>query len=50
MVIKMNYNDHILWKLFKATGDIKYYLMYKEMEKEDAESEDQGDNNIGDQL
>lgn len=45
----MNYNEHILWKLFKATGDIKYYIMFKEMEKEkeDGESKNERDNNIG---
>lgn len=42
----MNY-DHILWKLFKATGDIKYYLMYKEMVNCDAEEKDERDNSIG---
>ena len=23
-----------IWNLFKITGDIKYYMMFKEMEKE----------------
>ena len=33
-----------IWDLFKLTGDIKYYMMFKEMEKEEnnASSKDQG--------
>lgn len=26
----------IIWELFKKTGNYKYYLLYKEMEKEDS--------------
>lgn len=24
-----------IWDLFKLTGDIKYYMMYKEMERDE---------------
>lgn len=36
-----------IWNLFKLTGDIKYYIMYKEMEKKtkDASSKDQRNSN-----
>ncbi len=35
-----------IWDLFKLTGDIKYYMMYKEMENiEDAESENERNSN-----
>lgn len=31
-----------IWKLFKITGDIRYYIMYKEMESlDDADRENQ---------
>lgn len=35
-----------IWDLFRLTGDIKYYMMYKEMEKEeeDASSKNQRNN------
>lgn len=36
-------ND-ILWKLFKNTGDLKYYLFMKEIEK-DEDRESKRDNN-----
>jgi hypothetical protein len=26
-------NSDILWKLFKKTGDIKYYNLYKQVKK-----------------
>ena len=28
----------ILWRLFKNTGKVEYYLMYKEEEKKDGKS------------
>jgi len=34
--------DNYLWELFKTTGDLRYYLLMKEMENavdEDRESE-----------
>lgn len=36
-----------IWNLFRITGDIKYYLMFKEMEKnnKDAEFKSERDNN-----
>ena len=36
-----------IWNLFKITGDIKYYTMFKEMEKENnnASSKDKRNNN-----
>lgn len=36
-----------IWDLFKLTGDIKYYIMYKEMEnlEENAESENKRNSN-----
>lgn len=38
-----------IWDLFKLTGDIRYYMMYKEMEnvKEDAEVKSEGDSSKG---
>lgn len=35
-----------IWNLFKITGDIKYYMMFKEMEKENnnASSKDKRNN------
>ena len=36
-------ND-ILWKLFKNTGDLKYYLLMKEIEK-DEDRENKRNNN-----
>jgi len=35
-----------IWNLFKITGDIKYYMMFKEMEKEEqnASSKNQRNN------
>ena len=30
----MNDNYELVWKLFKETGDIKYYLMAKKIEGE----------------
>lgn len=26
---------NVIWELFKKTGDYKYYLLYKSMEKEE---------------
>lgn len=37
-------NDKI-WNLFKLTGDIKYYMMYKEMEKLEKDAEDKSERN-----
>ena len=39
--------DKKIWDLFTITGDIKYYMMYKEMEKleEDAEDKSERDSN-----
>lgn len=34
-----------LWNLFKLTGDVKYYMMYKEMERADLDANDQGERN-----
>lgn len=36
-----------IWDLFKLTGDIKYYMMYKEMERSssNAEGESKRDSN-----
>ncbi len=36
-----------LWKLFGLTGNIKYYLLYKEMEslEHNEQVENQGNNN-----
>ncbi len=36
-----------IWNLFKLTGDIKYYMMYKEMEnlEVDETREDKGNSN-----
>ena len=31
----MNDNYELVWKLFKKTGDIKYYLMAKQIEGEE---------------
>ena len=28
----------LLWKMFKLTGELKYYLLFKELEDEDRES------------
>jgi len=32
-----------IWTLFKLTGDVKYYIMYKEMERADLNGNDQGE-------
>lgn len=36
-----------VWNLFRVTGDIKYYILYKEMERlsYNAENKSQGDSN-----
>lgn len=37
-------NDKI-WNLFKLTGDVKYYMMYKEMERLSSNAEDKSERN-----
>lgn len=38
--------NKFLWNAFKQTGDLRYYLLLKQMENEkDADSEGQGNNN-----
>ena len=41
-----------IWDLFKLTGDIKYYIMFKEMEnvEESANNKSQGNSNKGYKL
>lgn len=34
-----------IWYLFKLTGDIKYYMMYKEMEKKTTDEENKSEGN-----
>lgn len=34
-----------IWNLFKLTGDIKYYLMYKEMESLEDYGQDKSEGN-----
>ncbi len=34
-----------IWNLFKLTGDIKYYLMYKEMESLEDYEQDKSEGN-----
>ena len=34
-----------VWNLFKLTGDIKYYLMYKEMESLEGNEQDKSEGN-----
>lgn len=34
-------ND-VIWRLFKQTGDIKYYLLLKKMNQRSDEDEDRG--------
>ncbi len=34
-----------IWNLFKLTGDIKYYLMYKEMESLENYEQDKSEGN-----
>jgi hypothetical protein len=34
-----------LWQLFKITGDIRYYIMYKEMENTDIDGKSKSEGN-----
>lgn len=34
-----------IWDLFKLTGDVKYYMMYKEMERTDLDGSSKGERN-----
>lgn len=34
-----------IWDLFRLTGDIKYYMMYKEMENLDINEQNKGERN-----
>ena len=34
-----------IWDLFKITGDIKYYLMFKEMENQETDAEFKSERN-----
>ena len=34
-----------IWDLFRLTGDIKYYIMYKEMENIEVNEQDKGKRN-----
>ena len=34
-----------IWDLFKATGDIKYYLMFKEMETLENDAKNKSERN-----
>lgn len=34
-----------IWDLFKITGDIKYYLMFKEMEKNKTDAKHKSERN-----
>ncbi len=43
--------EEILWKLFKQTGDIKYYLMIKELGSVENETDkDRGNSSKGRKL
>ena len=35
--------DDVIWKLFKETGDIKYYILLRNMNKRSDEFENRGD-------
>lgn len=37
--------ENKIWDLFKLTGNIKYYMMYKEMEKEKEDEPNQNKRN-----
>lgn len=34
-----------IWDLFKITGDIKYYLMFKEMENQEIDAKHKSERN-----
>lgn len=34
-----------IWGLFKLTGDIKYYMLYKEMESLEQDEQNKGERN-----
>lgn len=34
-----------IWDLFKITGDVKYYMMYKEMERLSSNAKDKSQGN-----
>ena len=34
-----------IWDIFRLTGDIKYYMLYKEMENMELDEQDQSEGN-----
>lgn len=37
--------DKCLWELFKTTGDLRYYILLKELEQDDENRESKRNNN-----